>query len=108
MQDIYVKMQEISHVVINNLQVNIIISHVGHKYLAYLADLNKSHVIMIILFVDINILHVNIINLHAYINKSHANIDKSHVILNFSPMMLDMGASKSLYPYKNQVLLKDL
>ena len=50
---------------INKSHVNIIMLHV---------DITKSHVDIIMLHVDINKSHVDIIMLHVDINKSHVNI----------------------------------
>ena len=55
---------------INKSHVDIIMLHV---------DITKSHVDIIMLHVDINKSHVHIIMLHVDINKSHVDIIMLHV-----------------------------
>ena len=56
--------------------------------------INKSHVDIIMLYVDINKSHVNIIMLQADINKSHVDI----IMLHVAGVMSYHGVSKKINP----------
>ena len=81
---------------INKSHVNIIMLNV---------DITKSDVDIIVLHVDINKSHVHIIMLHVDRNKSHVDIillhvdiNKSHVEIIVTCIMSDNGVSKKIYP----------
>lgn len=87
-----------SHVVINSLPFDVIISHVEINILIVniytgklhfniitcisRVDINFLRAHIIVSHVEINILHVNIMNLHVHVHiyKSHVNMNKSRML----------------------------